>query len=63
MYIILDTNQIKKLTANEIMQLVFNSDRDTFNAISEVIENAKIQNELSSKKKRYTRKSGEYKGL
>lgn len=59
MYIILDTNQIKKLTANEIMQLVFNSDRDTFNAISEVIENAKIQNELSSKKKRYTRKGGE----
>lgn len=54
MYIILDTNKIKKLTANEIMQLVFSSDRDTFNAISEVIENEKIQNELSSKKERHT---------
>lgn len=63
MYIILDTNKIKKLTANEIMQLVFNSDKDTFNAISEVIENEKIQNELSSKKKRHFRKGREYKGL
>lgn len=63
MYIILDPNKIKKLTANEIMQLVFSSDRDTFNTISEVIENEKIQNELSSKKERYTRKGREQKGL
>lgn len=59
MHIILDNSELKKLSPEEMQRMILNSDQDTFNAISEVIENAKIQNELSSKKERYTRKGGE----
>lgn len=57
MYIILDTNKIKKLSPEEIQRMILTSDKDTFKAISEVIENAKIANELNTKKERYTRKN------
>lgn len=63
MYIILDTNKIKKLSPAEIQEMIFKSDYDTFKALSEVVENAKITNELSSKKKRHIRKSRECKGI
>ena len=63
MYIILDTNKLKKLSPAEMQEMIHKSDPDTFNALSEVIENAKIQNELCSKKERNTRKSRECKGL
>ena len=63
MYIILDTNKLKKLSPAEMQEMILKSDQDTFKALSEVIENVKIQNELSSKKKRYIGKGRECKGL
>ena len=63
MYIILDRNKLKKLSPAEMQEMILSSDQDTFKALSEVIENAKIQNELCSKKERNTRKGRECKGL
>lgn len=57
MYIILNNADLKKFSPEEMQRMILTSDKDTFKAISEVIENAKISNELSSKKERYTRKS------
>lgn len=54
MYIILNNADLKKLSPEEIQRMILTSDQDTFKAISEVIENAKISNELSSKKERYS---------
>lgn len=59
MYIILDTDKIKKLSPADMQEMILKSDQDTFKALSEVIENAKITNELSSKKERHFRKGGE----
>ena len=56
MYIILNNADLKKLSAEEMQRMILTSDQDTFKAISEVVENAKITNELSSKKERYFRK-------
>lgn len=63
MYIILNNADLKQLSPAEMQEMILKSDCDTFKALSEVIENAKITNELSSKKKRYFGKSGECKGL
>ena len=52
MYIILDTNNIQKLSPEEIQRMILTSDSDTFKAISEVIENEKRKNQYISRTKR-----------
>lgn len=51
MYIILDNNEIKRLSPEEMQRMILNSDQDTFKALSEVIENEKGKNKYFSAKK------------
>ena len=44
MYIILDNNELKKLSPEEMQRMILSSDQDTYKALSEVIENEKRKN-------------------
>ena len=44
MYIILDNNELKKLSPEEMQKMILSSDQDTFKALCEVVENEKRKN-------------------
>lgn len=51
MYIILDNNELKKLSPEEMQRMILSSDQDTFKAISEVVANEERKNKYLSRKK------------
>ena len=51
MFIILDNNELKKLSPEEMQRMILQCDYDTFKALSEVIENEKRKNKYLSREK------------
>lgn len=51
MFIILDNNELKKLSPEEMQRMILSSDQDTFKALCEVVENEKGKNKYFSTEK------------
>lgn len=51
MFIILDNNELKKLSPEEMQRMILSSDKDTFKALCEVVENEKRKNKYLSTEK------------